>query len=198
MKTTNYESDSKIYIALEYTSLSAPYPFVTFNPYVNLVHGSKYLNMPGSYAFSVDDDVGNMLVAGTGIIITVGGSAGLENTVQYDKLKLVNINLGDPGKSPAWSQYGFCQGQPVRNITTLSLQITSVIYPCTVALTDMADRQYKFTLASPPFHTTEDQAFISNCSAPSGNLWCETLTTRSETSPEVKNYVQARAPPPLQ
>src|SRR5207245_157759 len=107
----DFDAVHKTYIALQYLP-----PLGTFNPYVNLVHGKDYLNMPGSYAFSIDDDVGNILVSGTGIIITVAGTLGLDNTVQYDKSKIVHVSLGDPKPlgRPAWGQYGFCDGVVTR------------------------------------------------------------------------------------
>ena len=57
----NFKSVHSTYIALQYLP-----PLGAFNPYVNLVHGSSYLDMPGSYAFSIDDRVGNIHVPGTG------------------------------------------------------------------------------------------------------------------------------------
>lgn len=189
----DFQKVHKKYIALQYSE-----PLGTFNPYVNLVHGTDYLDMPGSYAFSVDDDVGNMLVGGTGIIITVGGAAGLDNDVQYDKSKLVNVNLGDPVplKRPLWSQYGFCAGDPVRDIKqgVLNLQITSVRFPCVFGMTDQAGRTYTFTLASPPYPSDFSHAPITNCTAPD-QQWCDDLKAKTETSPALVNYVQASAPP---
>jgi hypothetical protein len=142
-KTDNFRAVHKTYITLQYTSLSAQFPYQTFNPYVNLVHGAKYLNMPGSYAFSIDDDVGNIHVPAAGVIITVGGSGGLENDVPFDPTKIISVNLGDPKnlKRPLWGQSSFCleQTPPFTkdiNNTTLFFQITSVRFPCTVALTD--------------------------------------------------------------
>jgi hypothetical protein len=190
----DFQKVHKAYIALQYSK-----PLGTFNPYVNLVHGTDYLDMPGSYAFSVDDDVGNMLVGGTGIIITVGGSGGLDNDVQYDKSKLVNVNLGDPEPlkdRPLWSQYGFCQGMPVRDISkgVLNLQITSVRFPCVFGMTDQDGRTYTFTLASPPYPHEFSNTPITNCTAPT-KQWCDDLKAKTETSPALVNYVQASAPP---
>jgi hypothetical protein len=193
----DFQKVHKTYIALQYSTLQNP--TMAFNPYVNLVHGTDYLNMPGSYAFSVDDDVGNMLVGGTGIIITIGGAAGLDNDVQYDKSKLVNVNLGDPEplRRPGWSQYGFCQGMPIRDINkgVLNLQITSVRYPCVFGMTDQAGRTYTFTLASPPYPNEFSRTPITNCTAPTKH-WCDELKAKTETSPALVNYVQAEAPPP--
>jgi hypothetical protein len=189
----NFSEVHTTYIALQYAS-----PLGTFNPYVDLVHGRDFLDMPGSYAFSIDDDVGNMLVAGEGIIVTIGGSNGLENEVQFDKKKIVNVNLGDPNPlgRPVWSQYGFCNAEPERDIKSLSLQITSVHYPCGIVLTDAASRTYTFTLQEPPYPPLDQMssAPITDCSAPGD--WCDHLFAYTEQQPAVANYVVAPPPPP--
>jgi hypothetical protein len=204
---TDYKAVHATYITLEYTSLSAKFPYQTFNPYVNLVHDTKYLNMPGSYAFSVDDDVGNIHVASQGLIITVGGSFGLENPVQYDPTKVVSVNLGDPDalKRPKWGQASFCLEQTppfIKDIpSTHFFQITSVQYPCTVTLTDAKSRLYKFTLTkSPPFPPKETYNLGANCTAPAlpAGLWCMDVRGYTETSPPfpaLRNYLNTDPPP---
>jgi hypothetical protein len=47
-----------------------------FNPYVRLIHGAAFINMANAYAFSIDDDLGNMLEPGRGLVMTVGGAGG--------------------------------------------------------------------------------------------------------------------------
>jgi hypothetical protein len=46
-----------------------------FELYVAPVHGEGYRNAPFTYAYSVDDALGNMQTDGTGLIIAVGGAA---------------------------------------------------------------------------------------------------------------------------
>jgi hypothetical protein len=47
---------------------------------VALVHGATpYMNAPYTYAYSVDDAVGNMQTDSTGLIIAVGGPGNLLN-----------------------------------------------------------------------------------------------------------------------
>ena len=150
--------------------------------------------MPGSYAFSIDDLVGNMQVPGTGINISIGGPAGLDNKDRYEKDKLLNVNLGDPValKRPNWSQYGFCEGNPVRVFeypNDLSFQITTVHYPCVIAVTDIAGRKYQFTVTDPstfvkgpppprqPIPDSMKKA-ISNCTVTNAktadaDIWCK-------------------------
>jgi hypothetical protein len=199
INTPNYQAVHKTYVDLQYLL-----PLGTFNPYVNLVHGSTYLDMPGSYAFSIDDLVGNINVPGTGVILTVAGPNGLENTVQYDLNKIVTVNLGDPGPlgRPAWNQYGFCGGVAARTIVGNRFVINSVNYPCTVVLTDATNRSYTFTLASPFYPPPNgDSTPISNCTVtpPDTTMtWCNGATAQTLTDPTgLKiNSVSVSAPLP--
>lgn len=72
-----------------YPDLSSIY---TLNPVVWLVH--KKLNL-SVYAFSVDDDIGNQELVGTGINVAVGGLTGLVSTNAFDP-KFLQI-LAFPG-----------------------------------------------------------------------------------------------------
>jgi len=178
------------YIALQYLP-----PLGAFNPYVNLVHGSSYLDMPGSYAFSIDDRVGNIHVPGKGVVLTVAGTNGLHNTVQYDLSKIVNLSLGDPGPvmRPAWQQFDRC-GVPSMNIPPppagLSLRITSANYPCTVVLTDAQNRSYQFTLASPPYPAAPSPTPISACTEPDATMtWCSAATAQTQADPNTPGNV---------
>ena len=65
---------------------AAPY---VFNPWVTFIHGTPpgtqdkakgNLGMPGVYAYSVDDAVGNLNVYATGYIVDIGSTTHLENT----------------------------------------------------------------------------------------------------------------------
>jgi len=186
----NFKSVHSTYIALQYLP-----PLGAFNPYVNLVHGSSYLDMPGSYAFSIDDRVGNIHVPGTGFVLTVAGPNGLHNTVQYDLSKIVNLSLGDPGPvmRPAWQQFDRC-GVPSMNIPPppagLSLRITSANYPCMVVLTDAQNRSYQFTLASPPYPSAPSPTPISACTEPDATMtWCSAATAQTQPDPNTPGNV---------
>jgi hypothetical protein len=149
------------YISLQYLP-----PLGTFNPYVNLVHGPTYLDMPGSYAFSIDDRVGNIHIPGTGFVLTVAGPNGLDNMVQYDPNKKVVVILGDPvpTMAPAWNKFTRCD-VPTTDVTSgRDMPITSANYPCDVVVTDAKNRPYTFTLASPPYMSAVNP--ISACTAP--------------------------------
>ena len=71
-----------------------------FNPYVKLIHDPQYLNAKYVYAYSVDDAVGNMQTSGEGMIIAVGGAAGLPN--------------GSPATSPVHIPFGYAATDKVR------------------------------------------------------------------------------------
>jgi hypothetical protein len=64
-----------------------------FNPYVQLLHSAKYLNL-GVYAFSIDDAVGFQSHEGDGLIYAVGGTNGLQNTHELDPNAILNVNFG--------------------------------------------------------------------------------------------------------
>jgi hypothetical protein len=198
------------YIKLQYTSLTAA-PTETFNPYVKLIHGQTYLNMPGSYAFSIDDDVGNMQVANaTGVIITVGGTNGLENQDPYNPATAINVSLGDPNalKRPQWTDYGICGNTADRQFSTGQLAFQVAVppsaFPCQVTLTDAQKRTYKFTIKQePPYPPIPSATPIADCSAPTsstvpGDNWC--VSVQAKTNPPEnyipKSYVEAGPPVP--
>jgi hypothetical protein len=134
-----------------------------------------------------------MLVNGEGVIITVPGTLlGLENTVAFDKSKVVHVQVGVPLE--AWRQYGFCDGIPTRNVKDLSIPITAVNYPCTFALSDQSGRSYKVELASPPYPAMDSTAPILTCSTTRASTWCDTVTAKTQPDPVTGkkiNYVQA-------
>ncbi len=198
------------YIKLQYTSLTAD-PTETFNPYVKLVHGPTYLNMPGSYAFSIDDDVGNMQVANaTGMIIAVGGTNGLENQDPYNPATVINVSLGDANalKRPQWTDYGICGNTADRQFSpgqlAFQVSVPPLEFPCQVILTDAQKRTYKFTIKQePPYPTKPSTTPIADCSAPTsstvpGDKWC--VSVQAKTNPPEnhipKSYVETGPPVP--
>jgi hypothetical protein len=73
-----------------------------FNPYVKLIHVTLESN---AYAFSIDDEQAFKSVQGTGVIITVAGENGLENTTQTELPTAANYSK-------------FCQsGDKTRNLS---------------------------------------------------------------------------------
>jgi hypothetical protein len=78
---------------LQYNYLTETDQTQWFNPYVQLLHSPKYLNM-GVYAFSIDDAVGFQQHKGEGLIYAVGGTNGLQNTHELDPNAIVNVAYG--------------------------------------------------------------------------------------------------------
>jgi hypothetical protein len=75
---SGYQAVKDKFDALQYWPGHPNPPDGKFDPWVVLVHGKDYLNST-SYAYSVDDAVGNIQVDGDGLIIVVGGAFGLPN-----------------------------------------------------------------------------------------------------------------------
>ena len=100
--------------------------FGQFDPYVALVHGGDYMNAPYTYAYSVDDAVGNMQTDGTGLIIAVGGSQNLPNPNHVTPEVLFTFGYKSPYAGGInFSQYGRCVKSP--NTDTVSYYSTFVV-----------------------------------------------------------------------
>lgn len=82
----------------------------SFNPYVGLVHGADYINAPNTYAYSVDDAVGNLQADGSGFVIAVGGTRGLPNANPASPP--VNVNFGGSSVFGDWIRWGVCTTDP--------------------------------------------------------------------------------------
>jgi hypothetical protein len=143
----------------------APY---NFNPWVAFIHGTPpgtrdkdkgNLGMPGVYAYSVDDAVGNLNVYATGYIVDIGSTEHLEN--QNPAGPPIDISLGyaytDAVKFVTQSACGPNKNIPV-NPANPVLTI-SAINPqnCPVWLTDNNNQNYTFTIkptvTTPPLFT---------------------------------------------
>jgi hypothetical protein len=139
-----------------------------FNPFVRLVHG-KEINA-SSYAFSVDDAAGFQSHPGEGLIIAIGGAEGLPNkqpiVLPANYTKDFQVVLGDskgiPGR-PRWKSFGVCKENvdtdfpplprdepdtPKIIVDTIKNQI-SPANPCTITVTDAANRKYQLTVSKP-------------------------------------------------
>ncbi len=80
VNTAGYSSAIATYCDLQYNFFEpAVLPEDVFNPYVSLVHQKLASN---AYAFSIDDAVSFKSLPGDGIVITIAGSKGLDNTTQ--------------------------------------------------------------------------------------------------------------------
>jgi hypothetical protein len=138
---------------------SAVPPGVVFNPWVQFLHGANYLNIPGVYAYSVDDAVGNIQAEATGYIIDVGSLKNLEN--QLPAAPPITVALGyDPTRSLNYVTYQRCNQTtaPIKNVNpSFPSFVLSANAPqnCPVFLTDngagkSAPQTYTFTITEPP------------------------------------------------
>ena len=131
-----------------------------FDPYVALVHGKDYMNAPYTYAYSVDDAVGNMQTDGTGLIIAVGGPQNLPNSNHVTPEVQFTFGYKSPyAGGITFNQYGRCITAP--NTDTVSYY-TSFVVPegvsgsansvenCQITLLDSKNRSYTFKLKGFP------------------------------------------------
>ncbi|MEJ8572092.1 hypothetical protein [Microbaculum marinum] len=91
----------------------------SFNPYVLFIHNKPYLNAPNTYAYSVDDAVGNLQADGNGFVLAVGGTRGLPNPNPASPP--VNVNFGSGNMFGEFTHFGVC--------TTKKKDINRVVNP---------------------------------------------------------------------
>ena len=145
---------------LNYGKYSNP-PYA-FNPWVQFIHGDAILpdqlGMPGVYAYSVDDAVGNLNVEAQGYIVDIGSTKHLEN--QTPAQPPIDISLGYSTADPVrFVTYGVCGNDPSQQkpVNPANPQfIISATDPkgCPVYLTDNKSpaQIYTFTVTTaPPF-----------------------------------------------
>lgn len=155
-------------------------PRLLFNPYVQLIHDDLKMN---AYGFSVDDAVGFMSELGSGLVFTVGGAQGLENTRQFDYANGFSLMLGVPAgmnpNEPLIQSYGVCAlntrpddpecqnfSQDVLmpgNSLIAGFRVGTVpSYPIRVNFTDTRQRVYSL-LVNEPFAKCPDGAALGAC-----------------------------------
>jgi hypothetical protein len=180
--TPGYGSENKTYekyakVKTEFDNLnyggpsgepwSPPAPYA-FNPWVSFIHGVPpgtpdpkmgYLGMPGVYAYSVDDAVGNLNVYAKGYIVDIGDTKHLENTNPAGPP--IAISLGySVTDAVRFETYSACGPNKDRSVNPADpVFIISAIDPetCPIWLTDNKMAKYTFTLkpttATPPLFT---------------------------------------------
>ena len=141
---------------------SAAADYGQFDPYVALVHGAMpYMNAPYTYAYSVDDAVGNMQTDGTGLIIAVGGPGNLPNPNHVTPEVKFTFGYDSPNYAGGitFNQYGRCITSP--NTATVSYFTTFVVPQgldgqtnsvenCQITMLDSKNRLYTFKLKGFP------------------------------------------------
>jgi hypothetical protein len=128
------------------------WPTGEFNPYVKLIHDPQYLNAQYVYAYSVDDAVGNMQTTGEGLIIAVGGSAGLPN--QNPATSPIHVPFGWAATDAVrFVKYGICTSTPDQdvnpNFTNFDLSANQ-LSDCTLSFLDNQANLYFFKITSQP------------------------------------------------
>jgi hypothetical protein len=221
----NYETVKAQFDQLQYWVNVLAGDYGKFDPYVALVHGPNYLNAPYTYAYSVDDAVGNMQTDGTGLII---GVAGLENLPNPDHAT-PNVNFPFGYSSPYdgginFAQYGRCTTTPdtatVNYFSSFAVpegiqNTASSIENCTISMIDSRSRLYRFKLKEWPtgFPTkpdpTPEERHAANsefidCTGNTGQVlnWCLDIYPYQQKIPtdpraQVNYYVVMGGPPPL-
>jgi hypothetical protein len=123
-----------------------------FNPYGVLIHGKDYINAPYVYAYSVDDAVGNMQVAGDGLILAVGGVNGLPNP--NHATPFINVSFGFAATDKVqFTKYGICKTPPDTPVnpdfTSFAISSTNPNI-CPLSWVDNVGQQYTFKLKYQP------------------------------------------------
>ena len=178
--TNDYDLYGKVKLEfdkLNYGSYAnAPY---AFNPWVQFIHGNAtnpyQLGMPGVYAYSVDDAVGNLNVEAQGYIVDIGSTKHLEN--QTPAAPPINISFGyGPNDAARFVTYGVCGNGPTQQkpVNPANAQfIISATDPrnCPVYFTDNKQpaQVYTFTVTTPPPFTVIPTADINKI--PSLAVW---------------------------
>jgi hypothetical protein len=136
-----------------------------FNPWVQFIHGNAnlpdQLGMPGVYAYSVDDAVGNLNVEAQGYIVDIGSTEHLEN--QTPAQPPINIGLGFSPTDPVrFLTYGVCgndktQQKPVNPANPQFIISATDPKNCPVFLNDNKNppQTYTFTVTAPPSSFTQ-------------------------------------------
>ena len=221
----NYEGVKADFDELQYWVHVLKGDYGKFDPYVALVHGPDYLNAPYTYAYSVDDAVGNMQTDGTGLIIAVGGSENLPNPDHATPN--VNFPFGYASSYDGgihFAEYGRCTSTPdtptLSYFTSFAVPegipgTSSSILHCTNSMKDSKGRVYTFKLKglpekfpnnprpTPPERKAVNSQFI-DCTGNTGQVlnWCQDIYPYSQIDPNdprarVNYYVIMGAPPPL-
>jgi hypothetical protein len=222
----NYEVVKADFDQLQYWVNVLKGEYGAFDPYVALVHGPDYISAPYTYAYSVDDAVGNMQTDGSGLIIAVGG---LENLPNPDHATAnVNFPFGysssyDGGIN--FTEYGRCTKTPdtptVSYFTSFAVpegieNTPSSVVNCTISMQDSRGRIYLYKLKglpaqfpSNPFPTPEERRTVNSqlidCTGNAGQVlnWCQDIypyqqIDQNDPRARVNYYVVMGAPPPLQ
>jgi hypothetical protein len=139
--------------ALQYWKDVLKGEYGVFHPYLAMIHGPTYINSPFTYAYSVDDAVGNVLTSGTGLIIGVGGLENMPNPDHFTPEIHVNFAQKSLSNPNTFDYYGRCTKNPTTpvnpNFSSFSVPvgITKLATDCVFSLKDNKGRIYLLQIA---------------------------------------------------
>ncbi len=213
----NYASVKREFDALQYwNNFPVTGIYGLFDPYVGLIHGQKYIDAPYTYAYSVDDAVGNMQTDGTGLVIEIGGISQLPNPDHATPNVNIAYGYSSPGYGISFEKYGRCSPPDTTtnpNFASFAVPLgidgtSSSITNCKITFLDSKDRTYQLRIKSPPPWGTDrngddaERALI-DCTGDTGQVlnWCQDVYAWQETLDDAHQtivyHVTAGGPPPL-
>ena len=193
----SYRLNTPTTTGLQYNYLTETDQTQWFNPYVELLHSAKYLNL-GVYAFSIDDAVGFQQHKGEGLIYAVGGTNGLQNTHELDPNAILNVNFGQAtnGTTYTWQKSAYrCNDQILHEVTFTDFPsydffpVNSGGYPCRVAalLNNPTQTLYWFEITHGPGGTGGTTVNCSPVTDPVVKDWCSRITVTG--LPQTPNHL---------
>jgi hypothetical protein len=222
-KPQNYQKIKNEFDQLQYWLDVLEGKYGAFHPYVSLIHGPTYVNAPYTYAYSVDDAVGNMQTDGTGLIIAVGGTQNLPNPDHAT----ANVNFNFAYKSLSngnfFTKYGRCKATPTTDTNpnfssfAVPVGVTKKVSDCLITFLDNLGRKYQFQISDehlpdtwPWFHDGIDtdpaahEPVADSCSKNTDPIvrrqWCDFIFVfrkkLDDARSTVEYHVQLREPPP--
>jgi hypothetical protein len=223
MQGFNYPKIKNEFDRLQYWRNVSKGQYGVFHPYVALIHGPTFIDAPNTYAYSVDDAVGNMQTDGTGLIIAVGGTKNLPNPDPATP----NVNFNYAYKSLSngnfFKKYGRCTPGPETrtnpNFSSFAVPIgvTQKVSDCLITFLDNRGRQYQFQISKehlpdtwpwfrngidtdPAAHAPVADSCSKNTDPNVRTKWCDFIFVFRKRLDDARNsieyHVQLREPPP--
>jgi hypothetical protein len=169
---------------LQYNYLTETDQTQWFNPYVQLLHSAKYLNL-GVYAFSIDDAVGFQQHEGEGLIYAVGGTNGLQNTHELDPNAILNVNFGQAtdGTTYTWQASRYVCKDGINHDRTFTnfpsydfFPLNSGGYPCYAGAQLSNGTFYWFKITQGPDSPGSTKVDCSEVTDQTVKDWCSRIT----------------------
>jgi len=154
----NYQLVKNGFDKLQYWRNVLERKYGVFHPFVALIHGPDYLNAPYTYAYSVDDAVGNVQTDGTGLYIAVGGTQRLPNPDHATPDVHFDFGYKNLANGIFFTKFGRCETDPEKfepvnpNFTSFAVPIgvTQKVSDCPIGFKDSKNRIYYLQLSADP------------------------------------------------